>query len=136
MTSPTLLSKPVFRNIHISQILTYRLPITGRISILHRVSGALLFLALPWILFMFDRSLISESTFARLSHYAGHWLVKLALLVLIWGFIHHLCAGARFLLMDIHVAVDKEGARKSAWAVLFVSLPLTLLAAMRLFGVL
>jgi succinate dehydrogenase / fumarate reductase cytochrome b subunit len=135
MTSSPLSNKPVFRNIHVSQILTYRLPVTGRVSILHRASGVLLFLLLPWILWLFDLSLISESTFARLANYAGHWLVKVGLLVLIWAFFHHLCAGIRYLLMDIHVGAEKAAAQRSAILVFSISLPLTLLAALRLFGV-
>jgi succinate dehydrogenase / fumarate reductase cytochrome b subunit len=127
--------KQEFRNIHVAEILRYRLPPAGLVSIMHRVSGALLFLALPWLLWLFSLSLLSETSYARLANYSGHWLVRLGLLVLIWSFLHHLVAGIRYLLLDLHIGVDKPAATKSALAVYFVSLPLTLIAALRLFGV-
>jgi len=135
MSSPLTSSKrPEFRNIHVTQIVGYRLPPSGLVSIMHRMSGALLFLLLPWILWLFDLSLISEVSFAHLARYASHWLVKLGLLAVIWAFLHHLVAGLRYLLLDLHIGVEKEAARRSAFAVYLISLPLTLLAALRLFG--
>ncbi|MGE5337507.1 MAG: succinate dehydrogenase, cytochrome b556 subunit [Gemmatimonadota bacterium] len=127
--------RPEFRNIHISQIAGYRLPPAGMVSIMHRISGALLFLLLPWILWLLDLSLTSEVSFERLATYASHWLVKIGLLVLIWAFLHHLIAGIRYLLLDLHVGVDKSASTKSALAVYLISLPLALVAALRLFGV-
>jgi succinate dehydrogenase / fumarate reductase cytochrome b subunit len=141
MSSPTssLLSKPRsrrdFRNIHVTQILSYRLPPAGIVSILHRISGAALFLCLPLLLWLFDLSLISELSFARLRDVAGHWFVKLVLLGLIWAFLHHFVAGLRYLVLDLHVGLDKASSRTSAIAVFAVSLPLTLVAGLRLFGV-
>jgi succinate dehydrogenase / fumarate reductase, cytochrome b subunit len=128
-------TRPEYRNIHVAQILQYKLPPPGMVSILHRVSGAALFLALPLILWLFDLSLMSELSFARLLDIGSHWLVKLVLLGLIWAFLHHLIAGIRYLLLDLHVGVEKLAARTSALAVLWISLPLTLLAALKLFGV-
>lgn len=127
--------RPEFRNIHVTQILQYKLPPPGMVSIMHRASGAALFLALPWLLWLFDLSLTSEISYARLTAYGGHWLVKIALVLLAWAFIHHLVAGIRYLLLDLHVGVDRAAARSSALAVYAVSLPLTLLAALRIFGV-
>lgn len=136
MNSPAVRKpRPQFRNIHISQILQYKLPPPGMVSILHRVSGALLFLTLPLVLWLFERSLLSESTYAQLQDTLSHWLVKLVLLALAWAFIHHLIAGVRFLLIDLDLGVDKPTARRSALAVFAVSLPLTLLVAACLFGV-
>jgi succinate dehydrogenase / fumarate reductase, cytochrome b subunit len=137
MTTPAFASKsrPEFRNIHISQILQYKLPPPGLVSILHRISGAALFLALPFILWLFDLSLTSELSFERLSVFGSHWLVKLVLLGLAWAFIHHLIAGLRYLALDLHIGVDKPAARKSALAVLGISLPLAVLVALKLFGV-
>lgn len=136
MNSPAVRKpRPQFRNIHISQILQYKLPPPGMVSILHRVSGALLFLTLPLILWLFERSLLSETTYEKLQATASHWLMKLVLLALAWAFIHHLVAGVRFLLLDLDVGVDKPTARSSALAVFAVSLPLTLLVAAWLFGV-
>jgi succinate dehydrogenase / fumarate reductase cytochrome b subunit len=138
MSTPAAASKPrpEYRNIHVTQILRYRLPPPGMVSILHRISGAALFLALPLILWLFDLSLMSELSFARLGEFASHWLVKLVLLGLIWALLHHLIAGIRYLVLDLHIGVDKPSARGSALAVLWISLPLTLLAGLRLFGVL
>jgi len=143
MSSPTsqsnLLSgarrRPQYRNIHVSQILTYRLPAAGVVSILHRISGAALFLCLPLLLWLFDLSLISELSFGRLRQFAGHWLVKLVLLGLIWAFLHHLVAGIRYLVLDLHVGLEKAASRASAISVFAISLPLTLIAGLRLFGV-
>ena len=136
MNSPAVRKpRPQFRNIHISQILQYKLPPPGMVSILHRVSGALLFLTLPLVLWLFERSLLSESTYAQLQVTVSHCLVKLVLLALAWAFIHHLIAGVRFLLIDLDLGVDKPAARRSALAVFAVSLPLTLLVAACLFGV-
>ena len=128
-------ARPQIRNIHVTQILQYKLPPPGMVSILHRVSGALLFLALPLLLWLFDLSLMSELSFARLVEVGSHWFVKLVLLVLLWAFLHHLIAGIRYLLLDLHVGVEKSAARTSALAVFWISLPLTLLAALKLFGV-
>lgn len=123
-----------FRNIHVTDLAAYRLPVAGIVSILHRVSGALLFLALPLLLWLLDLSLTSELTYARLVELAGHWWVKLVLLGLIWGFLHHLVAGVRYLALDLHWGIDKAASHLSAQAVFGVSLTLTVLAGLRLFG--
>jgi len=102
-----------------------RLPLPGWVSILHRVSGLLLFLAVLWLLFMLDRSLASEAGFESVRRYAGLPLVKLSLLVLIWAYCHHFCAGIRFLFLDLDKGVDKATARLTSIAVLVVSLALT-----------
>ncbi len=128
-------ARPQIRNIHVTQILQYKLPPPGMVSILHRVSGALLFLALPLLLWLFDLSLMSELSFARLVDVGSHWFVKLVLLVLLWAFLHHLIAGIRYLLLDLHVGVEKSAARTSALAVFWISLPLTVVVALKLFGV-
>jgi succinate dehydrogenase / fumarate reductase cytochrome b subunit len=129
-------NRPVFRNIHVTQILRYRLPWAGKVSILHRVSGALLFLALPVVLLpLFELSLTSEISYDRFREVVGQWWVKLILFVLLWGYLHHFCAGLRYLLLDVHVGTEKESAQKSAMAVLAVSLGLTLLLGLKFFGV-
>jgi succinate dehydrogenase / fumarate reductase cytochrome b subunit len=137
MSLPSITGKtrPEFRNIHVTQILQYKLPPPGMVSILHRASGAALFLALPLILWLFDLSLMSELSFERLIEIGSHWFVKLVLLGLIWAFLHHLVAGLRYLMLDLHMGVDKPAARTSALAVFWISLPLTLLTALKLFGV-
>jgi succinate dehydrogenase / fumarate reductase cytochrome b subunit len=124
-----------FTNIHVSQIIRYRLPAAGMVSILHRVSGAMMFLLLPFILYLFDLSITSEISFASLQGFASHWFVKLLILAISWGYLHHFCGGIRHLIMDAHIGLSKEGARKSAKTVFFISLPLTFLVALKLYGV-
>lgn len=127
--------RPEFRNIHITQILKYRLPLAGRLSILHRASGILLFLALPLVLLpVFERSLTSELSFMDLRAFASAWWVKGIFLVLIWAYLHHFCAGIRFLLLDLHIGIEKDAAHKSAAVSLGVSLALTVLFGLKLFG--
>jgi succinate dehydrogenase / fumarate reductase cytochrome b subunit len=123
-----------FRNIHVTQIVKYRLPLAGMISILHRVSGALMFLLLPFVLYLLDKSLLSEISFDYLRGIVSHWFVKLVILALAWAYLHHFSAGIRHLLMDVHVGVDKDSGRKSSIVVFAVSLPLTALVALKLFG--
>jgi succinate dehydrogenase / fumarate reductase cytochrome b subunit len=127
--------RPQFRNIHVTQIVGYRLPLSGIVSILHRISGALLFLLLPFILFLLEKSLTSELSFDYFRGIASHWFVKLVLLALSWAYLHHFCAGVRHLFMDAHIGITKDGARKSAASVLIISLLLTVLVALKMFGV-
>ena len=103
-----------------------RLPLPGKVSILHRVSGVGLFLCLPVILWLFGASLGSPESFATYKSVAGLLPVKVILAGLLWAFVHHFCAGIRFLLLDLHVGIEKEAARKSAGVVFAVSIPLTL----------
>jgi succinate dehydrogenase / fumarate reductase cytochrome b subunit len=127
--------RPEFKNIHVTQILSYRLPAGGFASFLHRFSGALMFLALPLLLWLFDLSLISELSYARLTELFANWLVKVVLLGLSWALLHHLVTGIRHLLLDLHIGIEKEAAARSALVIHFISLPLTLVAALKLFGV-
>jgi succinate dehydrogenase / fumarate reductase, cytochrome b subunit len=113
----------------------YRLPLAGIVSILHRISGILMFMLLPFVLFLLDKSLTSEISFEYFRGYTSHWLVKLAILALSWAYLHHFCAGLRHLVMDLHVGLDKDSGRKSAVGVFAVSLPLAALVALKLFGV-
>lgn len=123
-----------FTNIHVTQIVRYRLPAAGIVSILHRISGALLFVLLPFILFLFDKSITSEISFGFMQGYVSHPLVKLAILVVVWGYLQHFCAGIRHLVMDLHIGLSKQEAASSAKVVLVVSLLLTALVALKLFG--
>src|SRR4029450_1519349 len=110
-TLPAAKPRPKFRNIQVGEILKYRLPPAGMVSIMHRLSGAALFLLLPLLLWLFDMSLTSESSFARLGEVAGYWWMKLILLGIIWAVMHHLIAGIRYLALDLHIGVDKENSR-------------------------
>ncbi len=128
-------ARPQYRNIHVSQILSYRLPPAGIVSILHRISGALLFLlGIPFILYLLQQSLTSEISFETYRAVVGSVLGKLVLLVLGWAFIHHAVAGIRYLLLDRHVGIQKEAARSSATAVLGITAALTVVFALKLFG--
>ena len=112
--------RPVYLN-----LVAIRLPLPGFVSILHRISGALLFLAVLWLLFMLDRSLSSESGFESVRRYMKLWPVKLGLLAIIWAYCHHFCAGIRFLLLDVHQGIDLASARMTSWLVLAASLAAT-----------
>lgn len=104
-----------------------RLPLPGWVSILHRVSGLLLFFPFAaWLLYLLDASLASQEGFDRVrGHYLQLPLVKLALLAFIWAFCHHLCAGIRFLFLDMDKGMDLKTARLTAMLVMVVSLALT-----------
>lgn len=121
MPEVTIKKRP--KNLDLTSI---RLPLPGKVSILHRVSGAGLFLFLPVVLWVFSLSLTSADTFATFKSLAASLPAKVVFAGLIWAFAHHICAGIRFLLLDVHVGVEKEAARKSAAAVFVVSIPLTL----------
>lgn len=107
-------------------LLEIRLPLPGWVSILHRISGALLvFPFAAWLLFMLDASLASEAGFARVKGYLALPLVKLGALVFIWAYCHHFCAGIRFLLLDLNKGITLAQTRRSSVIVLVVSLALT-----------
>ena len=134
-------TRPVYRNIHVSQIVTYRLPVAGVVSILHRVSGALMFLLLPFVIWLFDNSLSSEISYERFTSAFGAGVgflpggfVKLVALALIWAYLHHLISGLRHLWMDATHAVTKEFSRSSALVTMVSSVLLTLLLGAKLFG--
>ncbi|MCS6764901.1 MAG: succinate dehydrogenase, cytochrome b556 subunit [Candidatus Protistobacter heckmanni] len=127
-------ARPEFRNINVAQLVNYRLPWAGKVSILHRASGGALFLLLPFLLYLFEQSLTSEISYAKFSAMMDNVLVKVVVLGLIWSYLHHFCAGIRFLLLDLHIGLDKVSAQKSAVTVLIVSLLLTAVFGARLFG--
>jgi succinate dehydrogenase / fumarate reductase cytochrome b subunit len=133
--------RPVYRNIHITQILKYRLPPAGIVSILHRVSGAVMFLLLPFVIWLFDNSLTSEISFERFTSvfnagvgFVPGFFVKLMALALIWAYLFHFIAGVRHLWMDMTHAVEKGPSRTSALITLVLSTVLTLALMGKLFG--
>jgi succinate dehydrogenase / fumarate reductase cytochrome b subunit len=134
--------RPEFRNINaFKDLTTYRLPAAGIVSILHRISGAIMFLLLPFIIWLFDTSVSSEYSFARFKAafnvglgLVPGWCFKLLALALIWAYLHHLIAGLRHLYMDVCHAVSKEFGKSSAVATLAISLGLTAVLAAKLFG--
>jgi succinate dehydrogenase / fumarate reductase cytochrome b subunit len=144
MTAPSMAdqsqARPVYRNIHVAQIVSYRLPPAGIVSIGHRISGVLMFLLLPFIVWLFDVSVTSEVSYGRFTSAfsAGlwifpAWIVKLVTLGLIWAYLHHFCAGLRHLWMDATHAVTKEFGKLSALVTLAVSLLLTVVLGFKLF---
>ncbi|MES2360455.1 MAG: succinate dehydrogenase, cytochrome b556 subunit [Pseudomonadota bacterium] len=135
--------RPEFRNINaFTDLPTYRLPAAGIVSILHRVSGAIMFLLMPFIIWMFDTSISSEISFAKFTSafsagmlYLPGFIWKLVALALIWAYLHHFIAGLRHLWMDVsHAAVSKEFGKSSAIFTLVVSITLTLVLGAKLFG--
>ena len=138
--SDTLKPRPTYRNIHVSQIVKYRLPPAGIVSILHRVSGVGMFLLMPFIIWMFDASVTSEISYAGFTSVFSSgvgllpgWLFKLIALGLIWAFLHHFIAGIRHLWMDMTHAVTKEFGHNSALVTLSLSVVLTVLLGAKLF---
>jgi len=120
------------------EAMQYRLPLAGLVSILHRGSGLLMFVLLPFVIWMFDKSVTSEISYGEFTSVfkaAGYgWFVKLVALGLIWAYLHHLIAGLRHLLMDVsHSAVTKEFGRQSAVFTLAASLLLTVALGIKLF---
>jgi succinate dehydrogenase / fumarate reductase cytochrome b subunit len=134
--------RPEFRNINaFTDLPSYRLPVAGIVSILHRVSGALMFLLMPFIIWMFDTSISSELSFARFTSafnvgvgFVPGVFFKLVALALIWAFLHHLIAGLRHLWMDMRHAVSKEFGKSSAIFTLALSIGLTVVLGAKLFG--
>ncbi|MFZ6845161.1 succinate dehydrogenase, cytochrome b556 subunit [Undibacterium sp. RuTC16W] len=133
--SEVVKAKPRFGVMRLIDATGYRLPLAGFVSILHRASGMLMFLLMPFILYLLDKSLTSELSFAVLKNFTSGVFVKLVILAISWAYLHHFCAGIRHLFMDLHIGLNKDSARKSAVGVLAISLPLTTLVALKLFGV-
>ena len=143
LASPPRAKRPVFRNINVFKDLpSYRLPAAGFVSILHRISGFLMFLLLPFTIWMFDVSVSSEISFAKFTSaftkgigFVPGLFVKLVVLALIWAFLHHFIAGLRHLWMDTnHSATSKEFGKSSAIATLALSAGLTVILGAKLFG--
>jgi succinate dehydrogenase / fumarate reductase cytochrome b subunit len=138
----TARQRPEFRNINaISDLPNYRLPAAGWVSILHRVSGALMFLLMPFIIWMFDASITSEISFAKFAAafsvglgFIPGWFMKLVALAIIWAYLHHFIAGIRHHYMDTCHAVTKAFGKSSAVVTLVLSLGLTVVLAAKLFG--
>ena len=131
----------VHRNIHITQILSYRLPPAGIVSILHRVSGALMFLLLPFVVWLFDKSITSEMSYDQFATAFGAgigavpgWFVKLVVLALMWAYLHHAIAGVRHLWMDATHSVTKAQGHSTAVLTLVLSVLLTAALGAKLFG--
>ena len=136
----SLKQRPVYRNIGITQITRYRLPAAGLVSILHRISGALMFVLLPFVIWMFDTSVTSEISYSQftgvfsagIGPFAG-WFIKLVALALIWAYLTHFVAGLRHLWMDATHSVGLVFGRRSAIFTIAISLLLTIALGFKLF---
>ena len=109
-----------------------KLPIPAIVSIMHRVSGAGMFLMLPFVLWLLQSSLQSPTSYVHFTDTLAHPLVKLILLGLLWAFLHHFCAGIRYLLLDLDKGGDLATARLTSWIVLAVSVVMTLFLGAKL----
>jgi len=140
--TPNTPNRPQFKNINaIVDLPTYRLPAAGWVSILHRISGALMFLLLPFFVWLFDQSISSEISYAKFTSLfllglgvLPGWFFKALVLVLIWAYLHHLIAGVRHLYMDATHSVSLQFGRMSAILTLILSLGLTLALGAKLFN--
>jgi succinate dehydrogenase / fumarate reductase cytochrome b subunit len=134
-------AKPEFRNINVfKDVPTYRLPLAGIVSILHRVSGLLMLVLLPLIVWLFEHSVTSQISFGQFqaalawAPVAGLPILKVIVVALFWAFAHHLFAGIRHIYIDVSHQLSKDMGRKTALAVLIPSVALTLAFAAKLFG--
>jgi succinate dehydrogenase / fumarate reductase cytochrome b subunit len=143
MMSSTRQQRPEFRNINVFlDVPAYRFPPGAWVSILHRIGGMLLFVLLPFIIWMFDASISSEISFTKFKSvfnngfaFVPGWFFKLVGLAMIWAYLHHFIAGVRHVWMDVsHAAVDKHRAQTSATVVLVASVLLTIVLGAKLFG--
>lgn len=125
--------KPIARPVYLD-LLRIRLPLPGWVSILHRASGVLLFLALPLGVWVLSVSLSGKAGFQQAAAWMSHPLARLCLLVLVWAFAHHFFAGLRHLALDVHWGVDLKHARQSGFGVLGAAGLVTLLAAWGLYA--
>jgi succinate dehydrogenase / fumarate reductase, cytochrome b subunit len=142
-TPPSAKKRPEFRNINaFTDLTTYRMPAAAIVSILHRASGAIMFVLLPFIIWMFDKSISSEYSFAKFKAAFNiglwgmpGWMFKLVALLLIWAFLHHWLAGIRHVVMDMsHKAVTKAKGKSSAMMVFAISIPVSAVLGAKLFG--
>ena len=134
--------RPEFRNINaLTDLPNYRMAPAAWVSILHRISGAIMFLLMPFIIWMFDASVSSEISFAKFKAafnsglwFVPGWFLKLVALAIIWAFLHHLIAGSRHLYMEVTHTLTKEFGKSSAVATLTLSIGLTVVLGAKLFG--
>lgn len=125
---PAAKPRPVYLN-----LLAIRLPLPAFVSILHRVSGALLFLiGIPLLLWVVQRALASPEAWAQMRATLGTPFAKLVLIVLAWSYFHHFIAGIRHLVMDLHIGMDLKSARQSSAVTLVLGVLLTLAVAVKL----
>jgi len=105
-------NRPVFLD-----LARIRLPITALISIAHRIAGIVLFLSIPFVIYLLDLSLKSQSGYNRVQILLGHASIKWLVIFIFWALVHHVYAGLRVLLIDLGIGVQRDEARRTAWIV-------------------
>lgn len=105
--------RPVYLN-----LLKIRLPLMGMVSFAHRITGVILFLALPYSVYLLDLSIESEQSFSKMQQILDQPVMLIVQILLLWSLAHHFFAGIRFLLIDAEIAVEKSQAQLGAWLVL------------------
>jgi len=121
-------NRPFFLN-----LVKIRLPVTGFVSIFHRISGLLLFLAIPFSVYLLDISLQGDAGFQQASDILNTPIIQFACVILLWSILHHLIAGIRFLLTDFDIGLEKQQATLYAWVVFILEAILFLWLAMEIF---
>ena len=121
-------NRPFFLN-----LIKIRLPVTGFVSIFHRISGLLMFLAIPFSIYLFDLSLQGQSGYSQAIEILECPLTQLVSLVLLWSIVHHLVAGIRFLLTDFDIGLEKQQATLFAWLVFVIEAIVFVLLAVRIY---
>lgn len=132
MSSPTATAAKA-RPVNLNPVeLGLKLPLAGIVSLLHRVSGILLFIAIPLVIFLLDISLRNEIAFGEALRFLNQPVVKVLAIFLLWGLCHHVVAGLRFLILDLHIGVHKPYPRLTAIATLIVSGIATILLGVKI----
>ena len=114
--------RPVYLN-----LIKIRLPLAGIVSFAHRITGVILFLSLPFAVYLLDLSIDSEQSFAKVQQIFDHPVMVPVQILLLWSIAHHFFAGIRFLLIDAEIGVEKSQAKLGSWLVLLAEV-LTLFA--------
>ena len=100
-------------------LMKMKFPPMAIVSILHRLAGVILFIGLPYLLYLLHCSLSSVANFSGIAQ-GGFWLTFFIWVVLS-ALAMHFFAGARHLLMDLGIGETKVLGRVSAWMVLSLS---------------
>lgn len=105
-------SRPIFMN-----LLQIRMPVVAVLSFAHRVSGVMMCVLIPFLIYLLDLSLRNEQGYAQVLEILRHPVVKFMAVLVVWGLAHHMLAGIRFLLIDADIGVERDSARRSAWII-------------------
>ena len=112
----------------------FAFPVTAIASIIHRISGVVIFLTLPLLLYFFDKSLSSEASFNRLVHLLkADLLMKLLLLMFLTALFYHLAAGVKHLLADFGIGEELASARLATYILITVTFVVILLLIFYIF---